>query len=80
MTVRKLHTAVCTCDGCGVTTELAVNYDSTLIECLPAGWYMLEVKVQYRTDCGYNPAPPVCLTVCSKVCAGKALGASLRHV
>ena len=79
MGVKQLHTAVCTCDGCGVCTDAPYDLGDSLVECLPAGWYLLDVKVQYRTDCGYNSAPSECLTVCSKACAGRALNARLKH-
>lgn len=79
MGVHQLHTAVNKCDGCGVVEELPIDRHSTTIECLPAGWYLMEVQIQYRTDCGYNSAPSECLTLCSKACAGKALDARVRH-
>ena len=54
MGVKQLHTAVCTCDGCGVCTDMPYNLGDSLVECLPAGWYILDVKVQCSTDYGYN--------------------------
>lgn len=79
MGVRYYHTAVCTCDGCGVCTDMPYDLGDALIECIPVGWHLIEAKVAYRTDCGYNSAPLEYLTVCSKDCAGRALYARLKH-
>lgn len=79
MGVKQLHTAVCTCDGCGVRTDMPYDVGASLIECIPVGWHLLEVKIQHRTVDGYNSAPAERLTVCSKFCAGMALDARLKH-
>lgn len=79
MGVKQLHTAVCKCDGCGVVKEVPIGYDATTIECLPAGWYLMNVSVMYRTDCGYEQAPQEQLALCSKACAGIAIRERLRH-